>query len=100
MSALVTNQAQMRPKITTGSPKKNAAWRSFSNTNGGTRPGVVSTCQAANTSTSTTSCQARRLPARGLSSCHMVVAPSGRELLAVALEDLLAQHAPDRVVQF
>ena len=36
MSAAPTNQLQMRPKIFSGSPKKNAAMRwSFSNVSGG-----------------------------------------------------------------
>ena len=39
MSALTTNQVQIRPKTLTGSPKKNAAWRSFSNMKVGSRPG-------------------------------------------------------------
>jgi hypothetical protein len=76
MSALPKNQAQMRAKITSGSPKKKAAWRSFSNTTGGIRPGFVSTCHRPNTATSTASCHSRRLPGRGLISFHMVQAAS------------------------
>ena len=78
MSALATNQAQMRPKIFSGSPKKNAAWRSFSNTNGGIRPGFVSTCQSTNTATSSADlperagCLVRMLDGR----CHAVTACS------------------------
>ena len=60
MSALATNQVQMRPKILTGSPKKNAAWRSFSNMKLGSRPGVVSRCHETNTPTRSNSCQRRR----------------------------------------
>ena len=38
MSRLTANQFQMRSKITSGSPKKNAAWRSLSNTTFGKQP--------------------------------------------------------------
>src|SRR4249919_3097647 len=88
MSALTTNQVQMRPKILTGSPKKNAAWRSFSNMKFGSRPGVVSRCQATNTATSRPACQTRKY---FMASCG--------ELLAIAGEHFLAQHRPDRLVQ-
>src|SRR4029079_8720288 len=88
MSALTTNQVQIRPKIRTGSPKKNAAWRSFSNMKLGSRPGVVSRCQTTNTATSSPACQRRRY-----------FMPSCRELLAIAGEHFLAQHRPDRLVQ-
>src|SRR5450631_1957365 len=93
MSCPVTNQAQMRAKILSGSPKKNAAWRSFSNMKLGSRPGVVSRCQTTKTTTSTPSCQTRRyfINVRG-HSC--------RELLAIALQHLVAQHRPDRLMQF
>ena len=60
MSWLVTNQAQMRAKILSGSPKKNAAWRSFSNMKFGSRPGFVSAYQATNTASSRPSCQTLR----------------------------------------
>src|SRR5258706_12237612 len=96
MSALATNQFQMRPKILSGSPKKNAAWRSSANRNGGTRPGVVSRCQAMNTSTSRASCQARRLRWLGLMALHIA---SRRQLLPVALQHLFPQHVPDGLVQ-
>src|SRR4051812_13240070 len=99
MSALATNQSQMRPKIFSGSPKKKAACRSSAKRKGGTRPGAVSTCHATKTSTSSVSCQARRLPRRGLMKRHMSLIRSGRELLLVALEDFLAQHVPDGFVQ-
>src|SRR5829696_4112578 len=98
MSALVKNQAPMRPKIFSGSPKKNAAWLSLSNRNGGIRPGFVSTCHSTNSTTSTPTCQIRRLPSLGFSDFHM--AASGSELLPVALQHFLAQHRPDRLVQF
>src|SRR6478672_3837843 len=93
MSALTTNQVQMRPKILTGSPKKNAAWRSFSNIKFGSRPGVVSRCQTTNTATSRPACQRRRyfIASVSVASC--------RELLAIAGEHFLAQHRPDRLVQ-
>src|SRR3954452_9080662 len=92
MSWLATNQTQIRAKILTGSPKKNAAWRSFSNTKFGSSPGVVSRCQTTNTATSRPACQTRRrAPAPRLRSC--------RELLAVAREHFFAQHRPDRMVQ-
>src|SRR6187399_1718193 len=96
MSAPVTNQAHTRPKIFSGSPKKKAAWRSFSNRNGGSRPGAVSTCHSTKIATSRPSCQARRLPGRGLMNFHMA---SGGQLLLIALDDLVAQHRPDRLVQ-
>src|SRR5947207_7085313 len=98
MSAPVTNQDQMRPKIFSGSPKKNAAWRSSAKRNGGTRPGAVSTCQARNTATSTASCHTRRLRVEGLIAFH-IGGGSGRELLAVALQHFFAQHVPDGLVQ-
>src|SRR6186713_660894 len=114
MSALVTNQAPMRPKIFSGSPKKNAAWLSFSNTNGGISPGFVSTCHSTNKTTSRPTCQTRRLRSFGFSDFHMgsrpvgavkehagvVVSGLGSELLPIALQDFLAQHRPDRLVQF
>src|SRR5690606_34236716 len=86
-------------KIFSGSPKKNAAWRSLSNMKVGTRPGLVMTCQNANSSASRLSCHTHRLPARGLMKFHM---SSGDllQLLLVALEDLVAQHGPDGGVQF
>src|SRR5687768_15336623 len=92
MSALTTNQFQMRPKIFSGSPKKNAACWSFSNTNGGINPGFVSTCQRMKIVSSRLSCQNRRyfMDDAG-SSC--------RELLPVALEHLVAQHRPDGAMQ-
>src|SRR5215217_7939321 len=99
MSALVKNQAPMRPKIFSGSPKKNAAWLSFSNTNGAISPGFVSTCHSTNSTTSRPTCQIRRLVELGFSAFHMA-APSGSELLPIALQDFLAQHRPDRLVQF
>ena len=86
MSALTTNQVQIRPKILTGSPKKNAAWRSFSNMKFGSRPGVVSRCQTTNTAD-----QQARLPEAKVFHA--------RELLAIAGEHFLAQHRPDRLVQ-
>src|SRR6476659_271235 len=88
MSALTTNQVQMRPKILTGSPKKNAAWRSLSNMKLGSRPGVVSRCQTTNTATSKPACHRRRY---FIASC--------RKLLPIAGEHLLAQDRPDRLVQ-
>src|SRR5438309_10220415 len=93
MSWPVTNQAQMRAKMRSGSPKKNAAWRSFSNMKFGSSPGVVSRCQTTKTVTSRPACQARR--------CFTSRAPraSCRELLAIAGQDFLAQHRPDRPVQ-
>jgi hypothetical protein len=45
MSASTTNQVQMRPATLTGSPKKNAAWRSLSNITLGSSPGAVATYQ-------------------------------------------------------
>ena len=71
MSASVTNQTQMRSKIFSGSPKKNAAWRSFSNMKVGTRPGLVITCQNTNSSTRMPNCQKRSVAARGLIRFHM-----------------------------
>ena len=59
MSASVTNQSQMRASTFSGSPKKNAAWRSLSNMKFGSRPGVVITCQNANTAASRPACQRR-----------------------------------------
>src|SRR5664279_1879270 len=88
MSWPVTNQAQTRAKILSGSPKKNAAWRSFSNTKFGRRPGVVSRCQTTKTARSRPACQKRR--------CFIA---SRRELLAVARQHFFAQHRPDRLVQ-
>jgi len=60
MSALVTNQLQMRAITLSGSPKKNAACRSFSNMKSGSRPGVVIAYQKANTATSSSVCHRRR----------------------------------------
>src|ERR1700712_2960801 len=100
MSWLTTNQSQTRPKIFSGSPKKNAAWLSSVNRKCGSRPGTVSRCQAPKTITSTASCHARRLRRLGLMKRHIVVRPpSCRELLPVAGENLFAQHVPDRLVQ-
>ncbi len=72
MSASVTNQAQMRAKIFSGSPKKNAAWRSFSNMNGGISPGVVITCQNKNTASSRPTCHRRSVLGVGWMYFHMV----------------------------
>src|SRR6187455_2812698 len=93
MSALPTNHCQMRPKIFSGSPKKNAAWRSLSNMKVGSRPGVVSRCQTTKTATRSPACQTRRylIAQPGCSSC--------RQLLPVSGEHLFAQDAPDRLVQ-
>src|SRR5580765_4785294 len=93
MSAWPMNHCQIRSKIFSGSPKKNAAWRSFSNTKVGKRPGVVSRCQTTKTTTSSPTCQRRRylMPRRPGSSC--------RKLLPGAGKHLLAQHVPDRLVQ-
>src|SRR5690606_277145 len=99
MSALVTNQAQMRWKITSGSPKKKAAWRSLSNRKGGMSPGAVSACHTPNTTTSTPSCQTRRLRMFGLIRRHMVNVHLRSQLLPIALQHLFAQHVPDRLVQ-
>src|SRR3954467_6244947 len=96
MSALVKNQWPMRSKIFSGSPKKNAACGSFSNMNGGISPGLVSTCQTTKMSSSSPSCQTRRLRVFGLMAFHMT---SGRELLPVALQHLFTQGGPDRLVQ-
>src|SRR5512137_740647 len=97
MSWSVTNQSQMRTKILIGSPKKNAACRSFSNMSGGITPGVVMAHQKTKITTSTSACQNRRVPVRGRMNFHM----SGRQLLLrVALQDFLAHHVPDRLVQF
>ena len=74
MSAWVTNQAQMREKIFSGSPKKNAACLSFSNMNGGIRPGWVNTCHSKKMATSRPTCQTRRLEWLGLRCFHMCAA--------------------------
>src|SRR5450755_4449675 len=119
MSALPMNHCQMRPKIFTGSPKKNAAWRSFSNMKVGSRPGVVSRCQTTKTAASSATCQRRRYfmepprlrlaprrcPPRGRWPTWGGPAParsllrSCRELLAISGKHLFAQHRPDRLVQ-
>src|SRR6478672_4780264 len=93
MSAWPMNHCQIRSKIFSGSPKKKAAWRSFSNTKVGRRPGVVSRCQTMNTTASRPTCQTRRY------FMTRRVWSSRRELLPVAGEHLLAQHVPDRLVQ-
>src|SRR5215213_7691485 len=94
MSWPVTNQPQMRPKILTGSPKKNAACLSFSNMKFGNRPGVVSRCQTRKTATSSPACQTR-----SAFIARSARAASCRELLAIAGQHLLAKHRPDRPVQ-
>src|SRR5512134_2169633 len=102
MSRSMMNQSQMRTKIRTGSPKKNAACRSFSNMNGGISPGFVIACQKRNTATRTSSCQSRRVRGAGFRWFHMRAGTgvSGRQLLLrVPLQDLFAQHVPDRLVQ-
>ena len=71
MSASVTNQAQMRATILSGSPKKKAAWRSLSNMKFGSRPGVVITCQKTKIATSSPACQGHRLAGADLHArCH------------------------------
>src|SRR5262252_9416956 len=96
MSRVVKNQAQMRASTRDGSPKKNAACRSFSNRNGGMRPGLVSTCQMTKTSASTSACQRIRFFELGLIACHMSIR---LRLLRVSLEHFVAQDIPDRPVQ-
>src|SRR5664279_1925437 len=91
MSAWPKNHCQMRSKIFKGSPKKNAAWRSFSNMKFGNRPGVVSKYQTTKMTTSRASCQRRRN--------FMAAGRSCGELLPVAGEHLFAQHVPDCLVQ-
>src|SRR3954462_6894540 len=93
MSALVTNQAQMRAKIFSGSPKKKAAWLSPANRKCGNRPGVVSRCHSTKRPTSRDSCQPRN-------ASLLMRAPSCGQLLLIALEHLVAQHLPDGLVQF
>ena len=75
MSPLTTNQAQTRPKIFSGSPKKNAACWSFSNTSGGIKPGLVVTCHNTKISTSRPSCQNLKFLWLGLMKRHMAVMP-------------------------
>ena len=92
MSALTTNQAQMRPKIFSGSPKKNAAWRSFSNMKLGSRPGVVSRCQTTKTATSSAG-----LPDPQVS--HSAATSLMPRAAGGSPQHLFAQHRPDRPVQ-
>src|SRR5262245_55176459 len=96
MSRVVKNQSQMRASTRSGSPKKKAAWRSFSNRNGGINPGLVSTYQAPNTSTSTNSCQSNRFFELGRSRRHISVR---LRPLRVTLEHFVAQNLPDRAMQ-
>src|SRR5262252_6598053 len=96
MSRVVKNQAQMRASTRDGSPKKNAACRSFSNRKGGMRPGFVSTCQTTKTSASTSACHRIRFFELGLIARHMSVRS---RLLRVALEHFVAQNVPDRAMQ-
>src|SRR5438067_11931619 len=100
MLASTMIQRRMRSRTLSGWPKKNAAWLSSENRKCGSRPGTVSTCQARNSSTRRTSCQARRLRRLGLIKRHVAFTASClRELLLVAGEHLFAQHVPDRLVQ-
>ena len=98
------NQFQMRARILTGSPKKNAACRSFSNMNGGISPGLVITYQ---NDEHRDQHQHLPEPQRFLAGSERVPhrhrgrrrRSGGQLLLRIALQHLIAQHVPDRLVQ-
>ena len=95
MSASSTNQAHTRANTFSGSPKKNAAWRSLSNMKGGNKPGAVSKCQSAKSDSSKASCHRRRY------FRWAVFMASGRlQLLRIAFQHFVAQHGPNGTVQF
>src|SRR4030095_12475705 len=94
------NQLQTRAKILIGSPKKNAACRSFSNMTGGISPGVVIAYQNTNTATSTNACHSRRVFWLGLRVPHITVTPpvAARPPPAVARVELGAARRASRLV--
>src|SRR4030095_12389939 len=69
------NQLQTRAKILIGSPKNNAACRSFSNMTGGISPGVVIAYQNTNTATNTIACHSRSVFWLGLNVLHLMLRP-------------------------